>query len=81
MKVLFFDTAANMYIKNTLITKLKNKHLFKIIKIIYNSKKKYKNLKLQSKQEIINIYFSNFYYLNVLLNNITNKWFIYKLIN
>jgi hypothetical protein len=36
---------------------------------------------LQSKQEIINIYFSNFYYLNVLLNNITNKWFIYKLIN
>jgi len=62
MKILFFETAYNLYITQTSILKKKAKHLFKIIKIIYNSKKKHKNLKLQAKSEIINIYFTNFYY-------------------
>lgn len=62
MKVLLYDTALNLYITRSPILKKKVKHLFKIVKIIYNSKKKHKNLKLQSKAELINIYFSNFYY-------------------
>ena len=62
MKVLFYDATLSLYLNNSILLKKKTKHLFKIIKIIYNSKKKHKNLKLQSKAEIINIYFSNFYY-------------------
>lgn len=81
MKVLFLDNTLTLYTKFQSVKKIKTKHLFKIIKIIYNSKKKNKNLKLQSKSDIINLYFSNFYYLNVILNNITKKWFIYKLID
>lgn len=80
MKILSLDTASNYYNKEVTVTKKKTKHLFKIVKSIYNSKKKYKNLNLQSKADIINIYFTNFYYLNVILNNVTKKWFIYKLI-
>ena len=80
MKILSLDTATNYYNKEVTVTKKKTKHLFKIVKSIYNSKKKYKNLNLQSKADIINIYFTNFYYLNVILNNVTKKWFIYKLI-
>ena len=81
MKILNFDSALNIYLETKHILKKKTKHLFKIVKIIYNSKKKHKNLKTQSKSELINIYFSNFYFLNVILNNITKKWFIYKLIS
>jgi len=80
MKVLNLDSTLNYYSKETTIVKKKTKHLFKIVKSIYNLKKKHKNLNLQSKTDIINIYFTNFYYLNVILNNITKKWFIYKLI-
>ena len=80
MKILSLDTTTNYYNKEVTVTKKKTKHLFKIVKSIYNSKKKYKNLNLQSKADIINIYFTNFYYLNVILNNVTKKWFIYKLI-
>lgn len=80
MKILSLDAATNYYNKEVTTTKKKTKHLFKIVKSIYNSKKKYKNLNLQSKADIINIYFTNFYYLNVILNNVTKKWFIYKLI-
>lgn len=80
MKILSLDTTTNYYNKEVTIIKKKTKHLFKIVKSIYNSKKKYKNLNLQSKADIINIYFTNFYYLNVILNNVTKKWFIYKLI-
>ncbi len=80
MKILSLDTATNYYNTEVTATKKKTKHLFKIVKSIYNSKKKYKNLNLQSKADIINIYFTNFYYLNVILNNVTKKWFIYKLI-
>lgn len=68
-----FDTAFYFYNNDTKVDKKKTNRLFKIIKIIYNSKKKYKNLKLQSKPEIINLYFSNYYYLNVILNNFTKK--------
>lgn len=73
MKLLSFDCTLNMYADKNISIKKKTKHLFKIVKSIYNSKKKYKNLKLQSKADVINIYFSNFYYLNVILNNITKK--------
>jgi hypothetical protein len=73
MKLLSFDNTLNMYTEKNLFIKKKTKHLFKMVKSIYNSKKKHKNLKLQSKSDLINIYFSNFYYLNVILNNITKK--------
>lgn len=73
MKVLNLDSTLNYYSKETTIVKKKTKHLFKIVKSIYNLKKKHKNLNLQSKTDIINIYFTNFYYLNVILNNITKK--------
>lgn len=73
MKILSLDAATNYYNKEVTTTKKKTKHLFKIVKSIYNSKKKYKNLNLQSKADIINIYFTNFYYLNVILNNVTKK--------
>lgn len=73
MKILSLDTTTNYYNKEVTIIKKKTKHLFKIVKSIYNSKKKYKNLNLQSKADIINIYFTNFYYLNVILNNVTKK--------
>ena len=73
MKILSLDTTTNYYNKEVTVTKKKTKHLFKIVKSIYNSKKKYKNLNLQSKADIINIYFTNFYYLNVILNNVTKK--------
>ena len=73
MKILSLDTTTNYYNKEVTIIKKKTKHLFKIVKSIYNSKKKYKNLNLQSKADIIDIYFTNFYYLNVILNNVTKK--------
>lgn len=73
MKILNLEATTSYYSKETTGIKKKTKHLFKIVKSIYNSKKKYKNLNLQSKTDIINIYFTNFYYLNVILNNVTKK--------
>lgn len=73
IKLLNFDNTLNIYNLEKKKENKKTKRLFKIIKVIYNSKKKYKNLKLQSKSEIINLYFLNFFYLNVILNNITKK--------
>lgn len=65
----------NLYIyckkKKTIISK--KEILFKIIKNFYLLKKNYKNIKFFSPETSINLYFKNFYYLNLITNLKTNK--------
>lgn len=80
MKNNFYFNLNKLYKKKNL-TISKKEFLFKIIKNFYLLKKNYKNINLYSPQNYIQMYFKNFYFLNLITNLKTDKWFIYKLIN
>lgn len=80
MKTKFYFNLNKLY-KNKKINNNKKEFLFKIIKNFYLLKKNYKNIDLYSPKTYIEMYYKNFYFLNLITNLKTDKWFIYKLIN
>lgn len=80
MKNYFYFNLNKLYTKKNFIIS-KKEFLYKTIKNFYSLKKNYKNINLYSPQSYIQMYFKNLYFLNVITNLKTDKWFIYKLIN
>jgi hypothetical protein len=59
----------------------RNSFVYTAIKSFYLTNKNHKILTLYTPQNQIKTYMLNMYYMNVLTNIRTNRWFIYKLIN
>lgn len=80
MKNKFYFNLYLYYKKKKIITQ-KKEFLFKLIKNFYLLQKNYKNIIFFSPQVCLQMYIHNFYYLNLLTNLTTKKWFIHKMIS